>query len=107
MCHRQAKKAHFGVLWSLRAIAGFHMSVNSIRTTNVVQTEGGKAGKQNLLVPPLGSSLHCSLAVISTRKHTHAETHTHNSTLVSQVRSWKVSRQEHQVRKEDQLSCKL
>ena len=49
MCHRQAKKAHFAVLWSLRAIPVFHMNVNLIRiwTTNVVQTNRGWEGRRN------------------------------------------------------------
>ena len=42
VCHMQAKKAHFAVQWSLKAIPVFHMNVNSIRilTTIVVQRVG-------------------------------------------------------------------
>ena len=51
---RQAKKAHFGVLWKVRAIPVFNMNLHSIRisTTNVVQTNGGWEGRRTLLNLP-------------------------------------------------------
>ena len=48
---RQAQRAHFGVLWNVRAIPVFRMNLHSIRisTTNVVQTNRGWEGRKTEL----------------------------------------------------------